>query len=101
MMYWGGEGNQKGSKVEDDLAPYRRLVELQKEMIALSQKHEHSKREGAGAEEQVAREVEILVRRRASFSQRLRRSTSKFITRLPGFAVVLVCALKTINSKTS
>lgn len=99
-MYWDGEENQRGIKVADDLTPYRRLVELQKEMIALSQKHEHSKREGARLREQVAREVEILVRRRVSFRQRLRRSTTKFITRLPGFAFILV-ALKTINPKPS
>ncbi len=84
-MYRDGEENQPGHRVADDLTPYRRLVELQKEMIALSQKHEHSKREGAELREQVAREVEMLVRRRASFSQRLRRSTAKFIARLPGF----------------
>ncbi len=99
-MYRDGEENQRGIKVTDDLTPYRRLIELQKEMIALSQKHEHSKREGTVLREQVAREVEMLVRRRASFSQRLRRSTAKFITRLPGFAFILI-ALKTINLKPS
>jgi len=31
-------------KVADDLAPYRRLVELQKQMIELAQQHEQSKR---------------------------------------------------------
>ncbi len=99
-MYRDGEENQMGKRVADDLTPYRRLIELQKEMIALSHKNEHSRRERAVLREQVAREVGLLVRRRASFSHRLRRSTAKFITRLPGFAFIPI-ALKTINSKPS
>jgi len=99
-MYRSGEEKQVGKRVTDDLTPYRRLIELQKEMIKLSQKHEHSKREHDVLRKRVAREVDRLVRRRASLSQRLRRSTAKLIMRLPGFAFVPI-ALKTINPKPS
>ena len=99
-MYRDGEDNQARTKATDDLVPYRYLVKLQKEMIELSQKHEHSKREHAVLRKQVAREVDRLVRRRGSFSHRLRRTTAKFITRLPGFTVIPI-ALKAINSKSA
>lgn len=99
-MYRAGEEKQMGNRLVDDLMPYRRLIELQKEMIALSQKHEHSKREHDVLRKLVACELDLLVRRRASLSQRLRRATAKFITRLPGFAFILI-ALKTINPRPS
>ena len=99
-MYRGGEEIQVGKNGADDLTPYRRLIELQKEMIAFSQKHEHSKRQRAVPREQVAREVAMIVRRRTSLRRRLRRSTTRFIMRLPGFAFIPV-ARKTINPKPS
>ncbi len=99
-MYRDGEENQTGHRVVDDLTPYRRLVELQKEMIALSRKNEHSRRERAVLREQVAREVAMIVRRRTSFRHRLRRSTTQFITRLPGFGL-LPNVLKTLTPKPS
>jgi hypothetical protein len=99
-MYWDGEANQLGKRVVADLTPYRRLIELQKEMIELSQQHEHSKRQHDALRKQVARELEQLVRRRTSLGHRLRRSTARFITRLPGFAMIPI-ALKTINPKPS
>ena len=99
-MYRDGERNQMGTPVTDDLEPYRRLIELQKEMIKLSQKHAHTKREHDRLRAQVAREVSRLIRRRASFSTRLRQSTTRVITRLPGFAW-LPLALKPTNPKPS
>ena len=99
-MFRCGNDMDKGLRATDALAPYHRLIKLQKEMIALSQKHEHSKREHAVLRKQVAREVDRLVRRRASFSHRLRRSTVKFLAQLPGFTVIPI-ALKAINSKSS
>lgn len=40
-----------------DLESYRRLIELQKQMIELSQQHERSRRECEALRETVAREV--------------------------------------------
>jgi len=93
-----GDVDQMGRRRAADLTPYRRLVELQKEMISLSRKNEHSRRERAVLREQVAREVAMIVRRRTSLRLRLRRSTTQFITRLPGFGL-LPNVLKTLNPK--
>ena len=99
-MERAGEDKQMGKRVADDLTPYRRLIELQKEMIACSQQHAHSKREQDVLRKQVARELDRLIRRRGTLRHRLRRSTARLITRLPGFALIPM-ALKTMNSKPS
>lgn len=69
-----------------DLESYRRLVELQKQMIQLSQQHEQTKRECAVLREHVAREISRRLRARPTLRQRLRLSTAKLLKSVPGFA---------------
>src|SRR5688500_7787526 len=65
-MHRAGEEKQRGGKVAEDLEPYRRLIGLQKQMIALSHQHERAKRERDTLREEVAREVADHLRTRKS-----------------------------------
>jgi hypothetical protein len=79
--------NKTGEKtVADDLEPYRRLVELQKQMIELAQLHEHSKRKRDALHEQMVREVVNRRPRRRGWQHHLQRSAAKLLQRVPGFA---------------
>lgn len=66
-----------------DLASYRRLIELQKQMIELSQHHERSRRECEALRDVVAREVMEQARARQGTSARLRASAGKLLKRSP------------------
>ena len=56
------------------LESYRRLVELQRQMIELSQLHEQTKRERDALREEVVREVANQIRARRSFWHRWQRA---------------------------
>lgn len=62
-----------------DLESYRRLIELQKQMIELSQQHERARREYAALQVAVAREV---VAQQGALS-RWRLATTKLLKRAP------------------
>jgi hypothetical protein len=83
---------------DDGLESYRRLIELQKQMIELSQQHEQSKRECNALRDQVAREVarRLLVRR--TLRHRMQQSATKLLQRVPGFSSSLV-KLNIFNNK--
>lgn len=61
------------------LESYRRLIELQKQMIELSQQHERSRRECEALRDVVAREVAA----RRSATGRLRNSAAKLFKGSP------------------
>ena len=65
------------------LESYRRLIELQKQMIELSQHHERSRREYDALRDVVAREVAEQARGRQSTMGRLRASAVKLFKRSP------------------
>jgi hypothetical protein len=71
----------------DGLEAYRRLIELQKQMIELGQQHEQSKRECHALRELVALEVEGSKLTRQSVRQRLRESAARLWRRMPGLPV--------------
>jgi hypothetical protein len=73
-------------KVADDLAPYRRLVELQKQMIELAEQHEQSKRRRDALRDQMVREVTDRRSVRRGLRHRLQQSAAKLLKRVPGFA---------------
>jgi hypothetical protein len=74
----------KGAKPElTDLASYRRLIELQKQMIELSQQHERSRRDYDALRDVVAREVAGQARGRQSTMGRMRTSAGKWLKRSP------------------
>jgi len=69
-----------------DLEPYRRLVDLQKQMIELAQQHEQTKRRRDALHEQMAREAADRRPVRHGLRHRLRRSAAKLLKRVPGFS---------------
>lgn len=72
--------------VADDLDPYRRLVELQKQMIELARQHEQAKRVRDALHEQIVREATNRRPRPWDWHQRLQQSAARILKRLPGFA---------------
>ncbi len=72
--------------VADDLEPYRRLVELQKQMIELARQHERTRRQRDALHEQMAREAARHRRHRRGWRQRLQQSAEKLLKRVPGSA---------------
>jgi hypothetical protein len=85
-MFQGRNENPGMKKVADDLAPYRRLVELQKQMIELAQQHEQSKRRRDALRDQMVREVIDRRPVRRGLRHRLQQSAAKLLKRVPGFA---------------
>ena len=88
-MFRVGESTQKLKPVGDDLLPYRRLVELQKQMIEMANQHEHAKRACLGLRERMALEIVARQRARQSPIHRLRQSASavsKLVSGLAGSA---------------
>jgi hypothetical protein len=86
-MFQGRNENPGMNKVADDLEPYRRLVELQKQMIELAQQHEQSKRRRDALRDQMVREVIDRRPVRRGLRHRLQQSAAKLLKRVPGFAV--------------
>ena len=82
--YWNDKAEEKTAG--DDLEPYRRLVELQKQMIELAQRHEQSKRRRDALREQMVREVADRQPGRRGWHRRLRQSAAKLLKRVPGLA---------------
>ena len=72
--------------VTEDLEPYRRLVELQKQMIELAQQHEQSKRKRDALRELMERAVADRLPGRRGLRHRLQQSAAKLLQRVPGFA---------------
>jgi hypothetical protein len=97
-MFRGRNENPGMKKVADDLAPYRRLVELQKQMIELAQQHEQSKRRRDALREQMVREVTDRRPVRRGLRHRLQKSAAKLLKRVPGFAAGKP-SLDTLNHK--
>ncbi len=80
--YWNDKA--EGKTVGDDLEPYRRLVELQKQMIELAQQHEQTKRRRDALREQMVREVTGKRPVRRGLRHRLQQSAAKLLQRVPG-----------------
>lgn len=74
---------ERAKPVATDLESYRRLIELQKQMIELSQHHERSRRECDALRDVVAQEVAEHARVRQSPMGRLRASAVKLFKRSP------------------
>jgi hypothetical protein len=68
---------QAGARVKDDLEPYRRLVDLQKQMIELAQQHEQSRRECEALRVQMAKEIAARLREKSGLHRRLRAALSR------------------------
>ncbi len=80
-MIQGEEEIQAAKSAVDGLEPYRRLIELQRQMIELVQQHEDTKRECATLRTQLSREMAMLLRPRQSWRQRMSQSASNLLKR--------------------
>ena len=78
-MFRNDEKLERAKPEATGLASYRRLIELQKQMIELSQQHERSRRECEALRAVVEREVAAQLRRRQSPGGRLRASAVKLL----------------------
>jgi len=85
-MARSGKENPGVKLVVEDLEPYRRLVELQKQMIELAEQHEQTKRKRDALREQMAHTVPGRTPGRHGLRHRLQRSAVKFLKHVPGFA---------------
>jgi hypothetical protein len=87
-----GRNEMPGLKmVAVDLEPYRRLVELQKQMIELAQQHEHSKRKRDALREQMTRAARSrLPGRHRGLRHRLQRSAAKLLGHVPGLVTEML-----------
>jgi hypothetical protein len=79
-MFQEEEKTEAAKPVPDNLEPYRRLIDLQKQMIELVHQHERTKREYAALREHLLEEMTRPRRRRWNWRQG--------ISRLNGFAIV-------------
>jgi hypothetical protein len=85
MLRSSSEARSK-EQVNSDLEPYRRLVELQKQMIELAQQHERTRREHEVLRTQVEREIAAHLRENTDLSYRLRAAVmrlNRFIRKKP------------------
>jgi predicted flavoprotein YhiN len=96
--YWNDKTEEE--TVGDDLEPYRRLVELQKQMIDLAQQHELTKRRRDALREQMVREVVDRQAIRRGLRQRLRQSAAKLLQCVPRLMPAKP-DLSAINNKSS
>lgn len=71
----------------DDLLPYRRLVELQKQMIEMAHQHERARRACQGLREQMALEIIARQRARQSLRHRCQQVVLGLFSRLASFAL--------------
>jgi len=83
-MHQGDEKLERAKPGASGLDSYRRLIELQKQMIELSQHHEQSRREFEVLREAIAKEVAEQVRGRQSMGQRIRSSALRLLKQSPG-----------------
>jgi len=82
-MFRDDEQLERAKPAVTGLESYRRLIELQKEMIELSQHHERSRRECDALRDVVAREVVEQARVRQSPMGRFRASAGKWFKHSP------------------
>jgi len=86
-MFRGGNENLGLNMVEDDLEPYRRLVELQKQMIEVARQHEQTKRRRDVLRELMVRETAGRRPVRRGLRHRLQQSAVNILKRVPGFVI--------------
>lgn len=72
-----GKDVQPDNRVGSNLEPYRRLVELQKQMIELAQQHERARRECEALRAQIADEVAMSARDKRVLNHQLRVAVSR------------------------
>ena len=70
---------------DTDLEPYRRLVELQKQMIELAQQHEQSRRKRDALHQQIVRDGAGFRRNGATLRSQMQQSAGRLLKRVSGW----------------
>jgi len=79
-----GKGEERphvAQQVGDDLEPYRRLIEIQKQLVEMSKQHEQTRRECDALREQLTRAVIESLPWPGKLRHRLRQSAAKLFQR--------------------
>jgi len=76
-MSRNGKDGPMGNQVGHNLEPYRRLVELQKQMIELAQQHEQARRECEALRAQITSGVAGSLRDKRILNRQLRAAVSR------------------------
>lgn len=84
----GGKEFGSRNQAAGDLEQYRRLVELQKQMIELAQQNKLAEQQCAALRERVGSEVIARVHKRAGLRRLLRRKAEGVLKRLPKFQIL-------------
>ncbi|HVU08434.1 MAG TPA: hypothetical protein VHG89_07815 [Verrucomicrobiae bacterium] len=84
-MAQGAEEIQRPDQVASDLEQYRRLVELQKQMIELAQQNKLAAQKCDALRERVSAEIIVRRQKRAEASQILHKKLISFLKRFPKF----------------
>jgi hypothetical protein len=77
----GAERPQVAKPVADDLEPYRRLIEIQKQLVEMSKQHEQTRRECDALREQLTRAMIESLPWRGKLRHHLRQSAAKLFQR--------------------
>jgi len=84
-----GDNEHSGAKTAaKDIESYRRLVDLQKQMIALAQQHELTKRRRDSLREQITREAVGRRHNRRGLRHRLQQAAAGFLKQMARFVAV-------------
>ena len=84
-----GDNEHSGAKTAaKDIEPYRRLVNLQKQMIELAQQHELTKRRRDSLREQITREAVDRRRDRRGLRYRFQQAGARFLKQMARFVTV-------------
>lgn len=84
MMVTGVKRAERFRREADDLQPYERLVELQRQMMTLAEQNAETERECAMLRARIAVEAEALFRSRRSLIARLQRRGQALLRHLLG-----------------
>jgi len=96
-----GKGEKTAATAEQvpvDLEPYRRLIEIQKQLVRMAEQHEQSRRECDVLRQQVAREMEALRHVKSGMRHRLRQSASRVFKRFSSLSRI-EASYRTLKSK--
>jgi hypothetical protein len=95
----GGERKPGDGSDSQDLEPYHRLIELQKQMVELAEAKIETERDCVVLRERLSREAEALYRSRRGIRFRLRKAGSKVLKRLRNLARLTAARRKTLPRK--
>ena len=84
-MTRGRNEHSGANKAAMDIEPYRRLVDLQKQMIELAEQHELTKRRRDSLREQITRDAAHRQHARRGLRHRFQQAAARLLKQVSGF----------------